>query len=134
LEYGDDELGNETRFKIHRWLEASGTAFALGEMLGSGDKTDSVDRLRGDVGTSDAEMKCFDSYTEKGEPKEGIDDDFQGSQYGDAADEVDYENDKCPSNHHGSEGMGMDIEQEDKEDFSQAEVCSGHSNLVRFSP
>jgi hypothetical protein len=133
LEYEDDELGNETGFAIHRRLEASGTAFALRKMLGSGNKTDSVDRLLGDVRTSDAEMKCFDSYAEKDEPKEGSDDDLQGGRYGDAADEVDYENDKCSSSHRGSEGMGMDIEREDEEDFSQAEECNGHSNLVRFS-
>jgi hypothetical protein len=134
LEYGDNKLGNETGFAIHRQLEASGTAFALGETLGSSDKTDSIDRLCEDVGTSDAEMKCFDSYAEKVEPKEGSNDDLQGGRYKDAADEVDYENDKCKSGHHGSEGMGMDIEQEDEEDFSQAEVCSSHSNLIHFSP
>ena len=42
---------NETRFAIYHQLEASGTTFILGETLGLGDKTNSVDRFRGDVGT-----------------------------------------------------------------------------------
>jgi hypothetical protein len=113
----DDDVRRTSRYAVQHRLQLPHSS----EAHGSSAILDAIHGLDGHVGAVQMEEEYGDVVmgTSDGEG-------------GDGADEVDYEEERGPCSHSKLQGVGCDVDRKEDEDMSQAEVCSGDPNLVRF--